>query len=195
MGSSFFYSIRKGKRMTTTLAEADCFRVVTRADGTTFYDFAPLLADPWACKKITSLLKFDLKESRPTLILALETRGYLLGAWLSFELHLPLVLLRKTASALKAHTEAELVTKTFDLEYKKGESISLPIGCIPSGARVLLVDDVLATGGTLRAAYDLVHDVEPTAEVVGAAVILDLRKRLSVAPLRLPFEEVVSVFD
>ncbi len=148
-----------------------CFRIVPTTTPV-FYDMAPLLADPALRREVTARLAEQVRPWGATLVLALETRGYWPGAWLAEALGVPLVALRKTANARKSG--AELVTQAFDLEYKQGESIALPIGSIPPHARVVLVDDVLATGGTLAAAVSLVPRVEPTATVVGIAVLLEL---------------------
>jgi adenine phosphoribosyltransferase len=153
-----------------------CFTVLPNCPnkGVTFYDMAPLLASAALRKRVTAELKTRTERFAPTLVLALETRGYWVGAWLADALGLPLLALRKTANALKTAPLDKLVVQEFNLEYKKGESIALPLGCIPPGARILIVDDVFATGGTVSAAALLAQRIQPDSTVVGVAVLLVL---------------------
>lgn len=162
--------------MTSSIGQR-CFTIVRDypTKGTTMYNMAPLLASAPLRKRVTAELAARCEGLAPTLIVALETRGYFVGSWLADALGLPLVPLRKTASALKLYPrDYALNILEYDTEYKKGESIALPENCIPRGSRVLIVDDVLATGGTARAAEELVHITQPDSTIVGAAVLLDV---------------------
>lgn len=153
-----------------------CFTLVKDCPtpGTTFYSMAPLLASASLRKRVTAELKARTEGLAPTLLLALDSRGYFVGSWLADALGVPLVALHKLGSALKAAPRDTLIVQEFDLEYKKGEAIALQRGSIPAGARILLVDDVLATGGTMAAAALLVKRVQPDCTVVGNVVLLQL---------------------
>jgi adenine phosphoribosyltransferase len=148
------------------------FNVTKRDDGVTFYDMSPLLANPVLRRKVIADLRAHTINHGATHVLGLETRGYIVGAWLADALGTPFIRVPKLASAMKV--PGELVTKTYDLEYKKGEAIALPVRSIPPHARVIIADDLYATGGTMNAAAELVKTVEPTAHVVGRVVLLQL---------------------
>ncbi len=162
--------------MTSASIGQRCFTIVRDypTQGATMYNMAPLLASAPLRKRVTAELAARCAPLAPTLIVALETRGYFVGSWLADALGLPLLCLKKTASALKMDPREKLGTVSFDLEYKKDESFSIPFGSIPTGSRVLLVDDVLATGGSLHAAKMLVRGVQPDSTVVGAAILLQV---------------------
>jgi adenine phosphoribosyltransferase len=153
-----------------------CFTAVPNCpkEGVTFYDMAPLLASVTLRRRVTSELAERIKDLSPTLIVALETRGYFPGSWIADALGVPLLMLRKTINATKATPLSSLLVQEFDLEYKKGESIALPLHSIPKGARVLLVDDTMATGGTLAAASLLVNRIQPDSTLVAMVVLLEL---------------------
>jgi adenine phosphoribosyltransferase len=161
--------------MTSTLGSR-CFTVKRDhpKPGVTFYDMAPLLADPALRRRVIAQLGERTRGLGVTHILAIETRGFWVGSWIAEQLGVAVIALRKKSNALKAHAEADLVGIGYGLEYSEDASMALPRGCIPKGARVLLVDDVFATGGTLIAAAVLCRSVQADCEVVGTAVLLEI---------------------
>jgi len=146
--------------------------------GVLFRDITPLLADGPALAAVVSALadgrEFDL-------VAGVEARGFLVGAALAHAQGSGVVGLRKPG---KLPEVADRIDYT--LEYGSA-SLELPAGTVRPGQRVLVVDDVLATGGTLNAACELLG--RAGAEVVGASVVMELtalggRERVSAAEVR-----------
>jgi adenine phosphoribosyltransferase len=132
--------------------------------GIVFKDIAPLLADGPAFDAVIHALA-EASDGGADVVAGVEARGFLIAGALARELGCGLVPVRK-AGKLPPPT----LRRSYDLEYGSAE-IEVPAGLL-EGKRVVLVDDVLATGGTLRAAADLL--AEAGATVVGLAVILEL---------------------
>jgi adenine phosphoribosyltransferase len=132
--------------------------------GIVFKDIAPLLADGAAFDAVIHALAAAAPD-RPDLVAGVEARGFLIAGALARQLGCGLVPVRK-AGKLPPPT----LRRSYDLGYGSAE-IEVPAGLL-DGKRVVLVDDVLATGGTLRAAADLL--AEAGATVVGLGVILEL---------------------
>jgi adenine phosphoribosyltransferase len=131
--------------------------------GILFKDITPLLADAEAFAAVVR----DLAAVTPDvdLVAGVEARGFLIAGAIAVELGCGLVPVRK-AGKLPPPT----MRAAYDLEYGSAE-IEVPVGVL-DGKRVLLVDDVLATGGTMRAAADLISHAG--ASVTALAVILEL---------------------
>ncbi len=134
--------------------------------GIVFKDIMPLLADPEALRQTIDELAGWAREQRPDLILGAEARGFILGAALALEVGCGFVAARRPGKL-----PPETVSATYALEYGQN-SLELHPDMIGSGARVLVHDDVLATGGTVKAISDLVRSLG--GEVVGACFIIEL---------------------
>lgn len=132
--------------------------------GVVFKDISPLLADAAAFTSVVRALAAVTGE-RVDVVAGIEARGFLVAGAIATELGAGLVPVRK-AGKLPPPTLA----RSYDLEYGSA-TIEVPTSVL-GGKRVLLVDDVLATGGTLRAAADLI--AEAGATVVAMAVIVEL---------------------
>jgi Adenine/guanine phosphoribosyltransferases and related PRPP-binding proteins len=133
--------------------------------GILFKDIAPLLADGAAFDAVIHGLAAAADGERIDVVAGVEARGFLVAGALARQLGCGLVPVRK-AGKLPPPT----VRRSYQLEYGTAE-IEVPVGIL-DGRRVLLVDDVLATGGTLRAAAELLADAGGT--VTGLAVIVEL---------------------
>jgi adenine phosphoribosyltransferase len=134
--------------------------------GIVFKDIAPLLADGQAFSAVVRALAVFTGTTAPVDVVAgVEARGFLLAGALALEFGCGLVPVRK-AGKLPPPT----VRRSYALEYGTAE-IEVPVNVL-DGKRVLLVDDVLATGGTLRASADLIAQAGGT--VVGIGVLLEL---------------------
>src|SRR5262245_1829420 len=120
--------------------------------GILFKDITPLLADPPAFAESIRRLADYGRALKPDAVAAAEARGFLFAAPLALELRKPLVPLRKPGK-LPYRT----YSLKYELEYGSAELHVHTDGVTP-GARVLLVDDVLATGGKLEAGWRLVHE-------------------------------------
>jgi adenine phosphoribosyltransferase len=149
--------------------------------GILFKDLVPVLADPAGFAAMTAELTGAAREFEPDVVVAIEARGFILGAPIALALGVGFVPVRKPGKL--PYTTRSVA---YALEY--GEAVlHMHTDALAAGARALLVDDVLATGGTLAATAQLV--TEAGASPVGAVVALEIaglgaRERLSELPLR-----------
>ena len=134
--------------------------------GIVFKDIMPLLADPDAFREVTDLLVEWAEPRRPDVILGAEARGFILGAALAYKLDCGFVAARRPGKL-----PWKTVSATYALEYGEN-SLELHADAIASGARVLVHDDVLATGGTARAICDLAAQLG--GEIVGVSFVIEL---------------------
>jgi len=134
--------------------------------GILFKDITPLLADPSAFEYAIARLAAHYSATPIDAIAAAEARGFLFAAPLALALRKPLVPLRKPGK-LPYRT----YSLKYDLEYGQAE-LHMHIDGIEAGARVLMVDDLLATGGTMAAGCQLIEQAGGT--VVGIAFLVEL---------------------
>jgi adenine phosphoribosyltransferase len=134
--------------------------------GILFRDVTPLLASPDAFAAAVREMAEPFRAAPPSKILGIEARGFLFGCALARELHVGIVPARKPGK-LPRRTESI----TYGLEYGK-DSLEVHADAFAPGERVLVVDDVLATGGTAKAAADLTERLG--ADVVGVSVFIEL---------------------
>ncbi|WP_026404172.1 adenine phosphoribosyltransferase [Actinomadura rifamycini] len=134
--------------------------------GVVFKDITPLLADHVAFAGVVDAIVNHHGRGTIDKIVGIEARGFILAAPVAYHFGAGFVPVRKKGK-LPARTHAA----TYDLEYGT-ETIEIHADAFESGDRVLIVDDVLATGGTARAAADLVRRCG--GEVVGLSVLLEL---------------------
>jgi len=134
--------------------------------GVLFKDIGPLLAAPKAFgATINALAELATQRGPIDAVSGVEARGFIVASALARELECALVLTRK-AGKLPPPT----VSRSYELEYGSA-TLEVPLGAL-DGKRVYLVDDVLATGGTLRATADLF--VQAGAELIGVGVLIEL---------------------
>ena len=134
--------------------------------GILFYDITSILMNPSAYRYcIDSMIK-KYKNERIDAVAAVESRGFLFAAPFAERMGVPLILVRK-----KGKLPGRTVSKAYALEYGQAE-IEIHADDIPSGGRVLLVDDLVATGGTLRAAADILS--EAGADPIGVFCVIGL---------------------
>jgi adenine phosphoribosyltransferase len=138
--------------------------------GVVFKDITPVLADPAGLAAVVAGLASVGADasgtSRVDVVVGMEARGFILGAPVALALGAGFVPVRKAGKLPR-----EVHAVSYDLEYGSA-TLELHRDAVAPGARVLLVDDVLATGGTARATADLVEACG--ASVVGVAVLMDL---------------------
>ena len=151
------------------------------APGVIFEDLTPVLADAEALRLLVDDLAAAATTMRAELISGLDARGFLLASAVAYKLGLGLLAIRK-----KGKLPPPVITKEYALEYGSA-ALELPRnGLDLTGKKIVLIDDVLATGGTLLAAHDLITDMGGI--VAGYAVVLEVtglngRDRLPHAPL------------
>ena len=134
--------------------------------GILFKDVTPLLANPAAFRASVDALTAAVAHHRPTHIAAIESRGFLFGTPLAERLHASLVPLRKPGKL-----PWKTLSESYDLEYGSA-TLQLHVDAAAPGDRVVLVDDLLATGGTAAAAVNLIRRLG--AEVVATCFVVEL---------------------
>jgi len=144
--------------------------------GILFKDISPLLASAKARKAAVKLLASHYRDQDIDVVVGIEARGFLLGTLLAEALDASFVMCRKPGKL-----PGELERVEYDLEYGT-DSIEMQKNAFPQRSRVLLHDDVLATGGTASAAIHLIQKTE--GNLIGASFLMELdflkgRERLS----------------
>lgn len=134
--------------------------------GIVFRDITPLLGDPAAYRETVGAMAARWRDAGCTHVVGIESRGFLFGAPMALELGLPFIPVRKPGKLPHAVEREE-----YALEYGT-DALEMHADAMPRGARALVVDDVLATGGTARATARLVQRVG--GEVVGYAFLMEL---------------------
>ncbi len=134
--------------------------------GILFRDITPLLADVHGLRLVVEHLAARYRPLRPDKIVGIETRGLIFGAVLAHELGVGLVPARKPGKL-----PYENITESYSLEYGTN-SISMHVDAIAPGERVVVVDDLIATGGTLAASCALVERLG--GKVIEIASVLEL---------------------
>jgi len=153
--------------------------------GILFYDISTLLAHPGAWRATVERMAEAIRPLKPELLVGIESRGFLVAAPLALALGNGFAMVRK-----KGKLPGRTVRFTYDLEYGT-DTIEMQEDAIAPGQRVIVLDDLLATGGTTKAAIDLV--TQRGGNVVGAACIIELaflngRSRIG----DVPFVSMVS---
>jgi adenine phosphoribosyltransferase len=133
--------------------------------GIQFRDITTLLLDPGGLRAAVEQLAATITD-RPELIAAIEARGFVVGAALAVHLGCGLLLIRKDGKL-----PGETIAEDYALEYGS-DRLTMHVDACAPGARVLIVDDLLATGGTALAAARLVR--RAGGEVIGARFVVDL---------------------
>jgi adenine phosphoribosyltransferase len=136
------------------------------APGILFRDVTPLLASPDAFAAAVDAMAAPFRDAPPDKVLGIEARGFLFGSALARALHVGIVPARKPGK-LPCRTERV----SYGLEYGK-DCLEVHADAFREGERVLVVDDVLATGGTARAASELAERLG--TRVVGISVFIEL---------------------
>jgi len=145
--------------------------------GILFYDISTLLAHPSAWQTTVKRLAEAVRPHQPDLLVGIESRGFLVAAPLAYELGLGFVMVRK-----QGKLPGQTARFTYDLEYGS-DTIEIQEDAIVTGQRVIVLDDLLATGGTMQAAINLIR--RRGGVVVGAGCIIELsflqgRRRIDV---------------
>lgn len=145
--------------------------------GILFYDISTLLAHPAAWQECVDQLAATVNPHKPDLLVGIESRGFLTAAPLALKLGCGFMMVRK-----KGKLPGKTVRYTYDLEYGT-DTIEIQADAVKPGQRLVILDDLLATGGTASAAVALLRQVG--ADVRSAAFIIELsfldgRKKLDV---------------
>ena len=148
--------------------------------GILFYDITTLLRDPGGLREALEGLTTPFREKAIDLVVGIESRGFILGAAMAEKLGAGFVPIRKPGKLPGA-----TIAQSYELEYGS-DTLEIHQDAVKEGQRVLIVDDLLATGGTACAANDLVR--KAGGNVIGIAFLVELeflkgRERLGETPL------------
>jgi len=133
-----------------------------------FYDIGGFLKDPEAFQLAIDVFVERYKDKKIDCIVGVDARGFVLGPPIALALKVPFVMLRKKGKMPNAITGKE-----YSKEYAGNDSLSIPRGSVQPGDRVVVIDDLVATGGTLVASVDLVKTLG--GEVVECACVVELK--------------------
>ena len=147
--------------------------------GITFYDVTTLFAHPIGFKLAVDGMEKYVRSRKPDKIVGIESRGFVVGAAVADRTGLPLILARKPGKL-----PADTVSEEYSLEYGSA-TVEIHTDAISKGDRVLVADDLIATGGTLAAVCNLVRKLG--GEVVGISAVIALPY--------LPYEEKLTGYD
>jgi adenine phosphoribosyltransferase len=150
--------------------------------GILFYDITTLLLDPEGFRLAVDSLVTPFRDAGIDAVVGIESRGFIFGAAVADRLGAGFVPIRKVGKL-----PAETVTVSYDLEYGS-DALQVHADAIREGQRLLIVDDLLATGGTAQAAVNLVEGLG--ADVVGVSFLIELtflngRARLDGRPVHV----------
>ena len=134
--------------------------------GIIFKDITPLLGAPEAFREVVKRMAEPLRGRDLDAVVSVEARGFLFGSALAYELGLPIVPARK-----RGKLPYDVISVTYTLEYGE-DSIEMHTDGVMPGQRVAVVDDVLATGGTLAAACQLVEKAGAKIDILSLVVEL-----------------------
>jgi adenine phosphoribosyltransferase len=146
------------------------------APGVQFRDITPLLSEPKVFRVLIDQFVHRYFDTRPQAIAGLDARGFIIGAVLAYELNVGFVPIRK-----KGKLPFTTVAETYELEYGSA-TVEIHTDAVAAGDRVVLIDDLIATGGTMMAGKRLLERLGAT--VIEGAAIVDLPELGGSARLR-----------
>ena len=152
--------------------------------GILFYDISTLLAHPDAWRTTVKRLGEAIAIHEPEVLVGIESRGFLVAAPLALELGLGFVMLRK-----QGKLPGKTIPYTYDLEYGS-DTIEIQADAVEAGQRVVILDDLLATGGTMQASAELLQEMG--ADVRGAACIIELSFLEGRSRVKIPITTLIS---
>lgn len=135
-------------------------------EGINFYDITTLLKDADGLKQTIDALAAEYKDEQIDTVIGVESRGFIFAAPLAYQLGAGFVPVRKPRKL-----PAECVSISYDLEYGQ-DTLEMHKDAVGEGHRVLIVDDLLATGGTAKATVDLVESLG--GKIVGLLFLVEL---------------------
>jgi len=157
--------------------------------GVQFRDITPLLQNPRVFRVLIDAFvhRYMTPSMRPDVVAGLDARGFILGAVVAYELNVGFVPIRK-----KGKLPFTTVEETYELEYGTA-TVELHTDAVQAGQRVLLIDDLIATGGTMMAGMKLLEKLG--AHVIEGAAIVDLPELGGSAKLREAGMQLFTLVD
>ncbi|QZX49301.1 adenine phosphoribosyltransferase [Mycoplasma sp. E35C] len=136
--------------------------------GVLFYDITPIFLQPELLDQVIEIMAQSAKKAGATMIASPEARGFLFGVPVANKLKLPFVLVRK-----KNKLPRKTFSASYDLEYGKNNVVEIHQDAIPKDAKVMIIDDLLATAGTVEAISNLIN--QSNASVAGYSFLIQLK--------------------
>ena len=136
-------------------------------EGIIFRDVTSVLQDADGLQLAIDELVKKLENVEFDVLAGTESRGFIFGMPIAYLLHKPFVLIRKAGKL-----PCETISKTYDLEYGTA-TIEMHKDAIQPGQKVVLIDDLIATGGTMKAAAELVEELGGTVEMIQTSILED----------------------
>jgi adenine phosphoribosyltransferase len=152
--------------------------------GILFYDISTLLAHAEAWRSAIEQMAAVVAPHAPALLAGIESRGFVFAAPVAARLGLGFVMIRKVGKL-----PGTVISHSYDLEYGS-DTLQIADGLIPRGTRVVLIDDLIATGGTARASVELLRKVG--ADPVAAVFLIELLGLGGIAKLGTPATPLLS---
>ncbi len=152
--------------------------------GILFYDISTLLSHEDAWQVAMGRMAQAVRKQQPDVLAGIESRGFLVAAPLALKLGCGFVMVRK-----KGKLPGKNISHEYDLEYGS-DTIEIQDDAVKPGQRVVILDDLLATGGTMAASVELFRKVG--AEVAGTACIIELSFLNGRSKLDVPFNALVA---
>ena len=151
--------------------------------GILFYDISTLLQAPVAWREAVDQLAARVAPFRPDRLVGIESRGFMIGSPLAVQLGVGFGMVRK-----RGKLPGSVVSHAYSLEYGM-DSIEISADLIPSGSRVVVIDDLIATGGTAAATVALLRKLGTLP--VAAVFLIELTKLKGRAKLDIPVETLL----
>ena len=134
--------------------------------GILFYDVTPLLGNAEAFRAAVDAMASDYAGAGIQYVVGVEARGFILGAAVAAKLNVGFIPVRK-----KGKLPSRTVSVAYDLEYGTS-TVEIHKDAVPAGAKVLMVDDLLATGGTIKASCELIEQLG--GKIIGVVFLIEL---------------------
>ena len=134
--------------------------------GINFYDLSSLLANPALFNKAVNQMSYKVKKMKPTAIAAIDSRGFIFASIIAYKLKIKLIMIRK-----KGKLPGKIYKEKYKLEYGTND-LEIQKDFLSSTDNVIVVDDILATGGTFNAAFKLIS--KNNAKILGSISLLEL---------------------
>lgn len=155
--------------------------------GIAFKDITPLLKDPDTLELTSQLLARPYRHREVDYVIGIESRGFLFGTNLAQDLHAGFIPIRKPGKL-----PAQTISATYALEYGE-DTIEMHEDALAEGAKVIIHDDLIATGGSAKAATDLVEKLGATVTGYSFIIELEALNGRDSLPSEIPYEVLISL--
>lgn len=155
--------------------------------GIMFKDITPILSDQVLCSQVVEMMADHFSEKSLDVIVGIESRGFLFGMLLANKLNIPFVPIRK-----QGKLPSQKIAQSYNLEYGEA-TVEIHSDAFPAGSRVLIHDDLLATGGTVVAASELVQRLDGV--IAGYSFLINLGFLGGKSRLKPYNEDILALID